>query len=112
MAAEWPEIIEAGAAVVVCAGGAFAWIYSRIEKVKGDLDNAVKTDEAVHSDLYDKISNTRENYVPKTDFEKDVDRLEKRFDSGISQLSSQIQNVGNSVTSRIDALVSRINGSH
>jgi len=108
MSVEWPEIIVAGAACATLGGATFAWMYTRIEKVKESLESAVRSDEAVHAELYDRINNTRETYVPKADFEKDVNRLESRFNDGMRDLSAQIQSVGNTVSARIDSLLAQL----
>lgn len=121
MSLEWPEIIVASAAGLGLVGGASSWLYTRITDVRKeareelavlrrDLNDAVREDERTHADLHDRINKTRETYTPKVDFEKDVDRLEKRFNDGMRELSEQLRNMGAAMTQRLDAIVAKFNG--
>jgi hypothetical protein len=117
MAAEWPDIILAGAAVMTLVAAAHGWQYARTEGVRkvvdDNADKAKKENDSIHnriSDVRDMVSDTREKWVQKADFERTESRLEARLNTGLTELTDQIRKVGDTLSGRMDALLIRLNG--
>ena len=85
--AEWPEIIEAGAAVTALIGGGLAWNLAQLAAVKKDLTAQIEEraemfkehdekDAAAFDQVHKRINEVKDLYVRRDDLSQHVGRFE------------------------------------